>query len=148
VSVAPKAPSAQPDPGKDNVNIKVNGSDTMVNLGQAWSEEFNKKFPNVKIEVSGGGSGTGIAAIIDGQTQLCNSSREMKADEKKKFVEKNPGKELKEFIVGTDALAVYVHKDNPIEAISIEELGEVYGDGGKITKWSELTGDKKEEKKK
>jgi ABC-type phosphate transport system substrate-binding protein len=133
------APPDNPDLFKQPTNIKCNGSDTMVNLGQAWSEDYGKKHPNVKIEVSGGGSGTGITALIDGQCDICFSSREMKPAEKARAKEKT-GKEVTEYTVGMDALGIYVHKDNPIDQISVEELSEIYGDGGKIEKWSQLSG--------
>jgi phosphate transport system substrate-binding protein len=117
--------------------IRVDGSDTMLNLAQAWAEEYSKAHPDVSVQVSGGGSGVGIAALIDGVADMANASRKMKAEEVD-LAKQNTGQEPREFIVGLDALAVYVHKDNPIEAISIEELAEVYGDGGKITKWNQL----------
>ncbi|MGC8829526.1 MAG: phosphate ABC transporter substrate-binding protein [Verrucomicrobiia bacterium] len=119
------------------VTIQNKGSDTMVNLAQAWAEAYKKVAPNVEVEVSGGGSGVGIAALIKGTVDIANASRELKPSEIEQ-AKKNTGKEPKEFIVGYDALAVYVHKDNPIEEITIEELREIYAEGGKITKWSQL----------
>lgn len=119
------------------VVIRVEGSDTMVNLAQAWAEAYHKSHPNVSVQVSGGGSGVGIASLIDGVTDIANSSRKMR-DKEMKLAQQNLGFAPHEFIVGMDALAVYVHKDNPLETISIEELAEIYGDGGSITKWSQL----------
>ncbi len=118
--------------------IVVDGSDTMVNLSQAWAETYQKSHPGVKIQVSGGGSGVGINSLIAGKVDMANSSRRMDDKEIAKFKENHPGKEPKEHVVGLDALAIYVHKDNPIETIAIEELAEVYGDGGKIDKWVQL----------
>jgi phosphate transport system substrate-binding protein len=115
----------------------MTGSDTMVNLAQAWSEAYQKSHPDVSAQVRGGGSGVGIAALINGKADIAPSSRAMEPDEIE-LAKKNTGKEPKQFIVGTDALAVYVHKDNPLDAISIEELAAVYGEGGKISKWQEL----------
>ena len=117
--------------------IRVEGSDTMVNVAQAWAERYHQKFPAIEIHVSGGGSGVGIASLINGVADLANSSREMKAKERQ-AIEANRGKKPLEFIVGSDALAVYVHKDNPLESISLEELAEIYGDNGTITTWSQL----------
>ena len=117
--------------------IRVTGSDTMVNLSQAWAENYSKKHPNVSVQVAGGGSGVGIAGLIDGTVQMANASRSMKPIELAKAKQKN-GVAPKEFIVGKDALAVYVHKDRPIDEISIEELAEIYGDGGTIENWSQL----------
>jgi phosphate transport system substrate-binding protein len=118
--------------------IVVDGSDTMVNLAQAWAETYQKSHPGVDIQVSGGGSGVGINSLIAGKVDMANSSRKMEEKEIAKFKENHPGKEPKEHIVGIDALALYVHKDNPIEQISIEELAEVYGDGGATVKWTQL----------
>ena len=118
--------------------IVVDGSDTMVNLSQAWAEAYTKVHPDVHIQVSGGGSGVGIAGLIGGKLDLANASRRMSDKEIASFKEKNAGKEPKEHIMGLDALAVYVNPKNPIETISQEELAEIYGDGGKIEKWSQL----------
>jgi phosphate transport system substrate-binding protein len=123
--------------GAGKVTIQNKGSDTMVNLAQAWAEEYKKAAPNVDVEVSGGGSGQGIAALIKGTIDMANCSRNMKPQEIEQ-AKKNTGKEPKEFVVGHDALAVYVHKDNPINEITFEQLADIYAEGGKITKWSEL----------
>ena len=117
--------------------IRVGGSDTMVNLAQAWAEQYRKLHPEISVQVSGGGSGVGIANLIKGTTDIANSSREMKESERT-AVEKNAGQKPAEFEVGKDALAIYVHKENPLESISIEELAEIYGELGAISKWSEL----------
>ena len=117
--------------------IQNAGSDTMVNLAQAWAEEYGKINPDVSIEVSGGGSGTGIAALINGTVDIANCSRKMKSGEIQR-AKQNTGKEPVEFIVGYDALAVYVHKDNPLSKITIQQLADIYGEAGNITKWSQL----------
>lgn len=109
----------------------------MVNLAQAWAEEYKRVAPNVSVEVSGGGSGVGIAALIRGTIDIANASRDMKPKEIEQ-ARRNTGKEPKEFIVGYDALAVYVHKDNPLEEITEEQLAQIYAEGGTITKWSQL----------
>ena len=119
------------------VAIKNIGSDTMVNLAQEWAEEYAKVDSSVSVEVSGGGSGVGIAALTNGTADLANSSRKMEPEEIEK-AKKNTGKEPTEFLVGYDGLAIYVHKENPITEISLEELGEIYREGGKINKWSDL----------
>jgi phosphate transport system substrate-binding protein len=117
--------------------IQNSGSDTMVNLAQAWAEEYAQIDPSVSVEVSGGGSGTGIAALINGTVDIANCSRQMKPEEIERARE-NTGKEPKQFVVGYDGLSVYVHKDNPLNEITIEQLAEIYGEGGKIAKWSQL----------
>jgi len=117
--------------------IQNAGSDTVVNLAQTFAEEYAKFNPAVSVEVSGGGSGTGIAALINGTVDIANSSRQMTEEEIER-TKQNTGKEPKEIIVGLDALAVYVHKGNPLEQITIEQLAEIYGEGGSIDKWSQL----------
>lgn len=112
------------------------GSDTMVNLAQAWSEEYDKTDSSVSVEVSGGGSGIGVAALLNKTADIANCSRRMEPEEIEKA--KKVGEDPKEFMVGFDALSIYVHKNNPLNEVSMEELGEIYKEGGKITKWSEL----------
>jgi len=119
------------------VSIQNKGSDTMVNLAQAWAEEYRKVAPNVDVEVSGGGSGQGIAALIKGAIDIANCSRNMKPGEIDQAT-KNTGKVPREYIVGYDALAVYVHKNNPLNEITFEQLSAIFSEGGKTTKWSDL----------
>ncbi|HEY3380164.1 MAG TPA: phosphate ABC transporter substrate-binding protein [Vicinamibacterales bacterium] len=117
--------------------IQDTGSDTMVNLAQAWAEEYAKVDPSVSVEVSGGGSGTGIAALIEGTVDIANCSRSVEPQEVAQ-AKKNTGKEPREFKVGYDALAVYVHKNNPMTDITFEQLAQIYGEGETVTKWSQL----------
>jgi phosphate transport system substrate-binding protein len=117
--------------------IRVEGSDTMVNLAQAWAEIYHANHPQVSIQVLGGGSGVGVASLIDGHCDMANASRKMK-DKEIQRVTRRYGKEPQESIVGYDALAVYVHKSNPLESISLEELAEIYGENGTVTDWSQL----------
>jgi phosphate transport system substrate-binding protein len=124
-------------PSSGRVIIQNSGSDTIVNVAQTWAEEYAKIEPSVSVEVSGGGSGTGIAALINGTVDIANCSRKMKQEEIDRATQ-NTGKVPKEFVVGYDALAIYVHKDNPLNEITIEQLGQIYGEGGKIEKWSQL----------
>lgn len=119
------------------VVIRIDGSDTMINLAQAWAEEYNRTHPDVSLQVSGGGSGVGIAAMINGDTDLANSSRKMKESELN-GAKSSTGKEPKEFVVAKDALAIYVHNDNPLDSITVAKLGNIYGDGGEITSWANL----------
>ena len=119
------------------VTIRVEGSDTMVNIAQAWAERYHQLHPEVRVQVLGGGSGVGIASLIDGNCDLANSSRTMKGDEIEKATAKH-GVKPKGTIVGYDALALYVHKDNPLDTISLEQLAEIYGWDGRITRWSQL----------
>jgi phosphate transport system substrate-binding protein len=134
-----KDASSEPAPGADGkpVTIQNIGSDTMVNLAQAWAEAYSKDHPKVSVEVSGGGSGVGIAALINGTADIANASRQLEPEEVEK-AKKQTGKQPTEHVVGHDGLAIYVHKDNPLDHISIEELSEIYKEGGKLSKWSEL----------
>jgi phosphate transport system substrate-binding protein len=113
------------------------GSDTMVNLAAAWAEAYGEVDKNTVIEVNGGGSGVGIKGLINGTCELANSSRHIEDKEKVELKEKRQ-LDSKEFVVGFDALAIYVHKDNPMEEITVEQLAEIYRSDGKVTKWSEL----------
>jgi phosphate transport system substrate-binding protein len=117
--------------------IQNKGSDTMVNLAQAWAEEYKKVAPDVDVEVSGGGSGVGIAALQKGTIDIANASRNMKPEEIE-AAKKNTGKTPKEIIVGYDALAIYVHKDNPLNEITLDQIAQIYMEGGSITKWADL----------
>jgi len=117
--------------------VCVEGSDTMVNLAQGWAENYHAAHPEAMIQISGGGSGVGIASLIDGNCDIASASRKMKDSESAR-VEKKRGLKPHEYIVGYDALAVYVHKDNPLDSISLDDLAEIYGEGGRITRWSQL----------
>ncbi|NQU09725.1 phosphate ABC transporter substrate-binding protein [bacterium] len=125
-------------PGTTGHQIIQNvGSDTMVNIAQAWAEQYAAVEPDVSVEVSGGGSGTGIAALINGTVDIANCSRHLEPQERER-AKTNTGKDPLEFIVGYDAMAVYVHRNNPLNEIAIEQLAGIYGEGGSITKWSQL----------
>ena len=118
--------------GGNSIEIQNAGSDTMVNLAQAWAEAYGAANNNVDVAVAGGGSGTGIAALINGTADIANCSRAMKSSELTKSVDTH-GKDPKQHVMGLDALAVYVHKDNPLDEITIEQLGGIYGEDGAIT---------------
>ncbi len=120
----------------DRTLIQNKGSDTLVNVAQAWAEAYREVKPDVAVAVSGGGSGTGIAAMINGTVDIANASRMMK--EKELEQARKSGKNPLEHIVGYDALAVFVHKDNPAATLSLDQLAEIYGRAGKTEKWSDL----------
>jgi phosphate transport system substrate-binding protein len=122
--------------GQDRQVIQNKGSDTLVNVAQAWAEAYQTVDPATVVAVSGGGSGTGIAALINGTVDIANASRAMK--DKEITLAKDHGHDPVQHIVGYDALAVYLHADNPLTDISIEQLAEIYGDGGGYTKWTDL----------
>ena len=123
--------------GPAMTTIQVRGSDTMVNVAQAWAEAYQTVAPNVGVEVSGGGSGVGIAALEKGTIDIANASRNMKPDEIEQ-ARKNTGQEPVEFVVGFDGLAIFVSKENPINTITVDQLAEIFSEGGKVTRWSEL----------
>jgi phosphate transport system substrate-binding protein len=123
--------------GAEKVSIQNSGSDTMVNVAQAWAEEYARIEPSISVEVSGGGSGTGIAALINGTVDIVNSSRKMEPGERLKARERR-GKDAKEFIAGYDALAIYVHRENPLSEIAIEQIGDIYREHGRLERWSQL----------
>lgn len=119
------------------VSIKNKGSDTLVQVAQAWAEEYGESNADVSVQVSGGGSGTGITALINGTVDIANASRAMKAKERKQLEDK--GLEVHEYIVGFDGIAVYTHKGNPIESITLEQLKGIYAEGGEFSDWSEVS---------
>jgi phosphate transport system substrate-binding protein len=117
--------------------ITVKGSDTMVLLGQRWAEEYMAKHASATIQVTGGGSGTGISALINGTTDICQASREMKAEEKGSLKDKYKSDAV-ETPVARDGLSVYVNATNPVKQLSMDQLRLVFT--GKITNWKELGG--------
>jgi phosphate transport system substrate-binding protein len=118
-------------------SVTINGSDTMLKLGQRWAELYMKANPDVSIQVAAGGSGNGIAALIAGTTQICQASREMKDAERQSLKEKR-NLDAVETPVALDALAIYVHKDNPLTSITIEQAGKIFR--GEITNWKDVGG--------
>ncbi len=128
---------ADGDGAKKTIIANV-GSDTMVNLAAAWADAYRKVEPGVSVEVGGGGSGSGVTALTQGTAAIANLSRTFDAKEIADFTAKHPGKAPKEYMVGYDAMSIFVHKDSPLNEISIEQLAEIYKEGGKVSKWSEL----------
>ena len=123
--------------GRAALVIQNIGSDTMVNLAQAWAEEYATVEPAVSVEVSGGGTGTGVAALINGTADIANCSRQMEPGEISK-VSAADGQKPKENIVGYDALAIFAHKGNPLEEITIERLAAIYSEKGQVRSWADL----------
>lgn len=118
-------------------NITVTGSDTMVILGQKWAEVYMQKNPDTKIQVSGGGSGVGFAALQNNQTDIANASRKIRTKEIEQSI-KAFGKRPREYPVAMDGLSVYVHAQNPVGQLSLEEIRDIYT--GKITNWKDVGG--------
>lgn len=116
--------------------IQNKGSDTIVNVAQAWAEAYKTVNPKVAVAISGGGTGTGISALINGTVDIANASRRMTESEIAEA--RAHGHDPVEFIVGYDALAVYLHHDNPVTQLTLAQLSEIYGDGGTVENWAQL----------
>ena len=115
--------------------VTIKGSDTMVILGQRWAETYMNHNPGVTVQVTGGGSGTGIAALINGGTDICAASRPMKDKEREQAKGKG-GKEVNEIPVALDGLAVFLHEGNSLEELTVAQLEDIYT--SKVTDWKEL----------
>jgi phosphate transport system substrate-binding protein len=134
--------SSQPDseldsPTDSSEYLNNVGSDTMVNLALAWAEQFQKENPQSNLSISGGGSGTGIASLINGTTDIANASRKIKSEEIDNAHAN--GIEPIEFVVARDAIAIIVNPNNPVDQLSLEQLSDIYS--GKINNWQELGGE-------
>jgi phosphate transport system substrate-binding protein len=117
--------------------IENKGSDTMVNLALAWAEAYGPWHPEVHLSVTGGGSGTGIAALINGTVDIANASRAIKKEEREQA--QANGIEPVEFVVARDAIAVIVHPANPVSRLTLSQLSAIYS--GQITNWREVGGE-------
>jgi phosphate transport system substrate-binding protein len=124
-------------PAAGRAAVTVKGSDTMVILAQRWAEEYMKKNPSKKVQVTGGGSGTGIAALINGTTDIADASRAMKDDEKAKVKEKFNVLPT-ETVVARDGVAIYVNEANPIQQLTPDQLRKIYV--GDVTNWKDVGG--------
>ncbi len=122
--------------GSSRAVLQNKGSDTLVNVAQAWAEAYKEVNPNLAVAVTGGGSGTGISAMINGTVDLANASRKMK--EREFAAAQDNGITPVEHIVGYDALAIFLHHDNPLSEISLAQLADIYGEFGETEKWSQL----------
>jgi phosphate transport system substrate-binding protein len=117
--------------------VTVKGSDTMVILAQRWAEEYMKVKKSARVQVTGGGSGIGIAALINGTTDIADASRPMKDAEKKQVEDKFKVAAV-ETAVAKDGVAFYVHESNPVQTLTIEQLRDIYS--GEITNWKAVGG--------
>ena len=126
--------------GSDSVEetyIENKGSDTIVNLALAWAEFYQDQHSEVRISVTGGGSGTGIASLINNTVDIANASRRIKAEEIENAQEN--GVDPIEYVIARDAIAVIVHIDNPIEKLTLEQISAIYS--GEINNWSQIGGE-------
>ena len=129
--------SQDADTSASSTAIQNKGSDTIVNLALAWAERYQKLRPEVGIAVTGGGSGTGIAALVNGTVDIANASRQIKAQEVEDA--RANGIEPVQFVIARDAIAVIVHVDNPVDALTIPQLADMFS--GKITNWTAVGGE-------
>lgn len=131
--------SAQPNttPQAATAYIENKGSDTIVNLALAWAERYQSLHPDVRLSVTGGGSGTGIAALINGTVDIANASRQIKSEELAAAVEN--GGEPVEFVIARDAIAVVVNPENPVDELTMQQISDIYS--GKINNWLEVGGE-------
>jgi phosphate transport system substrate-binding protein len=126
--------SASDSPAK---YIENKGSDTIVNLALAWAEKYQGDHPDVRISVTGGGSGTGIAALVNGTVDLANASRKIKNEEVNEA--QSNGVEPVEHIIARDAIAVIVNPNNPVSELTLQQISDIYS--GKYTNWTEVGGE-------
>jgi len=118
-------------------NITVKGSDTLVILAQKWAEVYMGQHADIKIQVSGGGSGTGFAALQNQTTDLCDASRKIKAAELQKCIVAFNARPT-EYKVALDGLSVYVNPENPVKELAVDQIGDIFT--GKITNWKQVGG--------
>ncbi len=116
---------------------RIKGSDTVLPIAQQTAEEYMKEHPDARVTVTGGGSGVGISALLDGTADLAMASRSIKFSEKMKA--KSTGRDIKEVIIAGDALAVVVHPSNPVSRLTRQQLEDIFR--GKITNWKQVGGD-------
>jgi phosphate transport system substrate-binding protein len=139
VGCSPQRSTSQGNSTGAAETIDNKGSDTLVNVALAWAEEYMRLHPEVRISVTGGGSGTGIAAMINGTVGIANASREMKPEEIA-AAEAN-GISPVESVVARDAIAVVVHPSNPVDGLTLQQISEIYT--GKTTNWSQVGGEER-----
>jgi phosphate transport system substrate-binding protein len=135
------SPAGENDPAApqlaEEIYIENKGSDTIVNLALAWAEFYQAEHSNVRISVTGGGSGTGIASLINNTVDIANASRQIKSEEIENAREN--GVEPVEYVIARDAIAVIVHPDNPVEKLTLAQISAIYS--GEISNWRELGGE-------
>jgi phosphate transport system substrate-binding protein len=124
-------------PTSASAYIENKGSDTIVNLALVWAERYQQEHPDVRISVTGGGSGTGIAALINGTVDIANASRQIKAEEMQEAQSK--GISPVEYIIARDAIAVIVNPQNPVSQLTLQQISDIYS--GKINNWREVGGE-------
>ena len=136
-SCGPASSSTEAASDSSATYIENKGSDTIVNLALAWAESYQVEHPEVRISVTGGGSGTGIASLINGTVDIANASRKIKDEEVAEA--KANGIDPVEHIIARDAIAVIVNPENPVSQLTLKQISDIYS--GKIKNWSEVGGE-------
>ena len=131
------SPEPSTSPTQASAYIENKGSDTIVNLALAWAERYQSEHPDARISVTGGGSGTGIAALLNGTVDIANASRQIKFEETQEAQSK--GISPVEHIIARDAIAVIVNPENPVKELTLQQLSDIYS--GKINDWREVGGE-------
>jgi phosphate transport system substrate-binding protein len=137
VSCGPASSSAETASDSSATYIENKGSDTIVNLALAWAERYQAEHPEIRISVTGGGSGTGLASLINGTVDIANASRKIKEEELAEA--QGNGIEPVEHIIARDAIAVIVNPENPVRELTLKQISDIYS--GKISNWSEVGGE-------
>ena len=135
--LSPACGSTASQESHTTATISNKGSDTIVNLALAWAEAYQEILPEVSLSVTGGGSGTGIAALINGTVDIANASRQIKSEERAE-AEAN-GVTPTEFVIARDAIAIIVNHENPVDNLTLQLISDIYS--GKINNWIEVGGD-------
>ena len=130
------APLANISADTQRTLIQNRGSDSMAIAVVRWAEEYKRNNRAIGVSVSGGGTGTGIAALLNGTVDIANASRAMTRREIN--LAKQRGIAPVQYTVGYDAVAIYVHRDNPVKSLSFTQLADIFGDGGKTDRWTDL----------
>lgn len=137
IGITTSCSSANTSQSNQQAYIENKGSDTIVNLALAWAEEYQSIEPDLRISVTGGGSGTGIASMINGTVHIANASRPIKQDEIDQAMAN--GFEPVEHIIAKDAIAVIVNPENPVNQLTLSQISDIYS--GKIDNWSQVGGE-------
>ncbi len=136
-STSAASPGSSSTSAAASAYIQNKGSDTIVNLALAWAERYQAEHPEVRISVTGGGSGTGIAALINNTVDIANASRQITAQERAE-AQKN-GIDVQEHVVARDAIGVIVNPHNPVSQLTLQQVSDIYS--GKINNWTEVGGE-------
>src|SRR5215216_4861216 len=139
LSITSCGPASSTETASDSsaAYIENKGSDTIVNLALAWAEKYQADHPDVRISVTGGGSGTGIASLVNGTVDIANASRQIKSEEIDQA--KSNGIDPVEHIIARDAIVVIVNPENPVHELTLKQISDMYS--GKISNWSEVGGE-------